>query len=352
MTQYLESIVKFVERNDIQTALHKLNSNYNYKTALNDIADNARFLINSELNKKIKQKLPFFDLLPVSQLNDAEHKPLDVLQRQDKFWAYAIPDHGYLPQRYINSRESDNTVSDLDQNPDKSYEEFRKRFKPQAYRLGHSVDWYLGNSVLTKEALCDILQYFIDGIFKKLYSDAMSTLFAAAFYKDRIIHAGKLFDTLDIMINGIDNSEVPACKITDLYVDSDVFLNMRSDGEWTVQPNDENSCTIVRNSDILGKIPITVYRTPDMAKGGAYRQLLTLPTQNGGFGMILPSDTRHLIFGIDRDGSDVMRLYKEDIGFWADDSSYTHRNQSCGFYGWMRIACCTLDNIHVQLGTI
>ena len=83
------------------------------------------------------------------------------------------------------------------------------------------------------------------------------------------------------------------------------------------------------------------------------QQLLVLPPNEGGFGLTLPGGTRELVLGMDgRNTGQYAKMPIRNPGLetFADNSSYTHRSQIIGYYGWMKTRIAVLDQAWLLLG--
>ena len=97
-----------------------------------------------------------YEVVPVQKGQEIDF-PIDFYQvtDRDKFWAYAIPDHGYLPQRYSSAGS----------------------VKVTTYRIGSTIDFWIR---YIEQARWDILarglEVYKNGYVKKINSDGWSTL--------------------------------------------------------------------------------------------------------------------------------------------------------------------------------
>jgi hypothetical protein len=108
-----------------------------------------------------------FQVVPVAKGVEIDF-PIDFYQAtdRDKFWAYAIPDLGYLPQRYAHSGS----------------------VKVTTYRIGSTIDFWIRH---IEQARWDILsrglEVYRNGYTKKLNSDGWSLLAASAYYRNIVV---------------------------------------------------------------------------------------------------------------------------------------------------------------------
>jgi len=126
-----------------------------------------------------------------------------------------------------------------------------------------------------------------------------------------------------------------------------------------------------------------VHNLSELSEGGDLYNLLTYPTVQGGFGMTIPLDTKHLVFGLNRNCSSNLILRRTKMRIYVDNSSrqwinkeYDYLNdvgisdknivtgcelssqitsdntQLTGFYGWLSVILATTDNNFVVLGAV
>jgi hypothetical protein len=82
---------------------------------------------------------------------------------------------------------------------------------------------------------------------------------------------------------------------------------------------------------------IDIQEHEDLGIGQPLQQLWTLPSGGGGFGLAMPGGTRELVLGMDgRNTGQYAKMPMRNPGLqtFPDNSSYTHRSQTSGYYGW------------------
>jgi len=272
--------------------------------------------------------------------------PIDFYQvtDRDKFWAYAIPDHGYLPQRYASAGS----------------------VQISTYRIGNSIDFWLS---YIEQARWDILsrgmEVYRNGFVKKLNSDGWSTLAAAAYYRNIVVNDNtalpnqltpRLLSLMQVFMkrNGGGNMTSNGFVLTDLYISPEAAASMRS---WDLSLVPESVRTQIfakkEGIPIANLFGIDIREHEDLGIGQPLQQLLTLPANQGGFGLVLPPGTRELVLGMDsRNTGQFAKMPIRNPGFetFPDNSSYTHRSQTIGYYGWGNVGFAALDNGWLLLG--
>ena len=339
--EFAKSVVNIVNSDYVQSAIATLNDDTDgsYEKAMRSIAMNCSPVVRSEVHKALQQTLPFYSLETITNEMRLALTPSTCGSlTDDRFWAYAIPDHGYLPQRLSMGNAATGGVPG----------------QPTIYRLGHSIDWWCGTALITSDFLCDIIQSYINGFIKKICNDAFNCVLSAAFHKNSVIVGDRLEDCLhNIMMHDIkDNDNIQS--LTDIYVSDEVFLGLSNTDDTKVVEITGNADEIyyIVNHNRVGEQTYTIHRTSKLNKGGEWHQLLVLAPDQGGLGLVQPKNTHSLIFGVNKNNNGQIHLYKNNMGFCPDTSSYTHRSQMLGFYGWMLMGCRVSDNKYVQLGAV
>jgi len=364
-----------------------------YSDALKVISRNAYPIINKEIDRILEEKLPFVTQVPLIGKEDPIRYSVQI---KKPVTCYAIPDHGYLPQRYVSNGECFYPMRDdwkqkheTETVKDEKEHKAPKKLKLSSYRLGHSIDWWISHGI-DSGGLCDMLTQYVDGIATKFYNDMITTLFAAAYYRNVVYSQNTnndMFNVIRRMDLGVlptdppvtgpnaDGSEYVPEKgvqgLTDLFVDEETYYGFKnvSNDKITVSLTDfaednskfrlticpvegrRTSCTVHRTPE-LGNDTVTFHDNGLERKGGAYYNLLTLSAKNGGFGLVTPRGCRRIMLGMNRNYSDEWLMYKQAFPIYPDNSSYTHRSQTLGFYGWARVACASIENRGLILGAL
>jgi len=164
----------------------------------------------------------------------------------------------------------------------------------------------------------------------------------------------------------MNGAEFGVNGMTDLFVSDELLAS-------------EEMFNLLRSKDL----DYIVRRVPELANDGDLYQLLTYPTDKGGFGMMMPLDTKHLIFGFNRNRSSDLVLRKTNMSIYIDGDSpssqwagedlcidgsdtkaiagrelrgkktsgVTH-SQTVGFYGWLSVIIATANSDMAVLGAV
>ena len=286
-----------------------------------------------------------FEVIRVAPMQEIDY-PIDFYQAtdRDKFWAYTIPDHGYLPQRYATAGS----------------------VKITTYRIGNSIDFWI---YYIANARWDILKRGIDvyknGFVKKVNSDGWSALMASAFYRNIVVNDNtalpnqltpRLMSLMQVFMkrNGGGNMTSNGFRLTDMYISPEAAASMRSwDLSLVPEGVRENIFSKREGVPLANIFGVDINEHDDLGIGQPLQQLLTLPTTEGGFGLVLPPTTREVVLGMDkRNTGRFAKMPIRNPGFetFPDNSSYTHRSQTIGFYGWGNLGFGVLDNGWLLLG--
>ena len=288
-----------------------------------------------------------FLTVPVAKGQEIDF-PIDFYQTtdRDKFWAYTIPDHGYLPQRYASAGS----------------------VKIGTYRIGSSIDFWIR---YIEQARWDVLsrglEVYRNGYTKKLNSDGWSCLAASAYYRNIVISddaaapnqlTPRLLSLMQVFMkrNGGGNMTSSGFQLTDLFISPEAAASMRS-WDLSLVPEKVRESMFAKREGIpiANLFGIDIQEHEDLGIGQPLQQLLTLPVgAGGGFGLVLPGGTREIVLGMD--GRNTGRFAKMPVRnpgleTFSDASSYTHRSQTIGYYGWMETGFCNLDNGWMLLGS-
>jgi len=312
------------------------NNRHDARTVMKLIAEAASPVVNKEIDRILAEKLPF-----VSSFGSLGEKEKSINVEIEDNAACGVPGHGYLPKSYTKTMPMD------------------------AYDIGYSVD--ISNKYIEQrreDIILRSLKQYINGITNKIYLDVMSLLLASAYYRN-IIHISPTNEPYDLLLR-MSGEEAGVNGITDLFVDDDMFNIWRSGQVVPTEPNG-----------------YSVHRLPELNEGGDLYKFLTFSADKGGFGMMMPIDTKHLVFGLNRNCSSNLILRKTKMSIYVDDSSrqwinkeYDYVNdvgisdknivtgcelsgqitsdntQLTGFYGWLSMICATIDNNCVVLGAV
>jgi hypothetical protein len=286
-----------------------------------------------------------FQVVPIAKGVEIDF-PIDFYQStdRDKFWAYAIPERGYLPQRYASSGS----------------------VKISTYRIGSTIDFHITHIEKARwDILARGLEVYKNGYVKKFNSDGWSTLMATAYYRNMIMSddtaapqqlTPRLISLMQVAMkrNGGGNMTSSGFQLTDLYISPEAAASMRSwDLSLVPEKVREQMFSKGAGTPIANLFGIDIQEHEDLGIGQPLQQLLTLPASEGGFGLILPGGTREVVLGMDgRNTGQFAKMPIRNPGLetFPDNSSYTHRSQTIGYYGWCNIGMATLDSGFLLLG--
>ena len=286
-----------------------------------------------------------YEVVPVQKGQEIDF-PIDFYQvtDRDKFWAYAIPDHGYLPQRYASAGS----------------------VKVTTYRIGSTIDFWIR---YIEQARWDILarglEVYRNGYVKKINSDGWSTLAATAYFRNIVVSddaasphqlTPRLLSLMQVFMkrNGGGNMTSSGFQLTDLYISPEAAASMRS-WDLSLVPEKVREAMFAKREGIpiANLFGIDIQEHEDLGIGQPLQQLLVLPASAGGFGLTLPGATKELVLGMDgRNTGQFAKMPIRNPGLetFPDNSSYTHRSQTIGYYGWMETGFANLDSGFLLLG--
>jgi len=287
-----------------------------------------------------------FQMIPVpkGQIIDFPIDSYQVTDR-DKYWAYAIPDHGYLPQRYMSSTS----------------------VQVSTYRIGNSADIWIRHIQQARwDQMARMLEVYKNGYVKKINSDGWSTLAAAAYYRNLVVSddtaaphqiTPRLLSLMQVCMkrNGGGNMRSSGFKLTDLYISPEAAASMRSwDLSLVPEKVREQMYSKSDGIPIANLFGIDIMEHEDLGIGQPLQQLFVLPAGQGGFGLNLPGGTREVVLGMDgRNTGQYCKMPVRNPGLetFVDNSSYTHRSQTMGVYGWVETGFCCFEPSFILLGT-
>lgn len=276
--------------------------------------------------------------------------PIDFYQNKDRdqYWAYAIPDSGNIPQRYVSTGSV--------------------MVKP--YRIGSAIDFYTEQLANARwDILTRGLEVYRNGFVKKLNADGWSTILAAARFRNVVIAdetappntiTPKLFSRMQVFMkrNGGGNMGNSGHTLTDVYISPEAAASIRSWGFDLVPESIRTQFYSVGAGMPINNIfGITLHEHEDLGIGMRLQQQFLNPEVNPngppGMGGELPPGKNELVIGMDRRNTGtylIQPIVNPGLQTWTEDSSYTLRSQTMGFFGWMNTAFCALSNEIFVLG--
>lgn len=267
--------------------------------------------------------------------------PLDFLApgTEKDFVAYTIPNHGYIPQRHI---ESDYVMV-------------------PTYDIANAIDWLLKYA---RDARWDIvgraMEVLENGFVKKMNDDGWHTLLAAGVDRNIVVYdsdagAGQFTKRLVSLMktvmrrNGGGNStSVNRAQLTDLYVSPEAIEDIRNWGLDQVDQFTRREIYIANDgAGALTRIfGVNLHALDELGEGQEY-QLYYSNVLAGG----LPAGDVEIVVGLDQSKRDSFIMpVRESVQIFEDEA--LHRQKRAGFYGWAEQGFAVLDNRRVILGSL
>ncbi len=252
------------------------------------------------------------------------------------FVAYTIPNHGYIPQRHV---ESDYVMIPV-------------------YPIGGSIDT---NLRYLRDQRWDVMGALMENLraqfTKKINDDGFHTLLAAAVdrniviydsdagagqFTKRVLSLGKLLMRRNA---GGNSTSLNRHRMTDLFLSPEAMEDIRN---WGVDQIDEVTRREIYlasdDSGVLSRIfGVNLRVLDELGDGQEYQRYLqeelgvTLPAGDVEFGLALD---------LSRNDSLIMPV-REQLQIFNDP--YLHRHQRAGWYGWMELGFGVLDTRIVAL---
>jgi len=265
--------------------------------------------------------------------------PLDLLSpgTEKDFVAYTIPNHGYIPERHV---ESDYVMV-------------------PTYDVGASIDYLLKYA---RDARWDVVgraMEVLEGSFvKKMNDDGWHTLLAAGLDRNIVVYdsdaAQGLFSKRLVSLmktvmrrNGGGNSaSTNRGMLTDMYTSPEAMEDIRN---WNVDQVDEvtrREIYTAADGAVNRIFGVNLHDLDELGEGQEY-QLYYSGVLNG----TLPASKVELVVGLDlRKRDSFIMPIREQVQIFEDDT--LHRQKRAGFYGWAEQGFAVLDNRRVILGAL
>jgi hypothetical protein len=312
----------------------------NRETAL---AANAEFAKALEL--PLRQGIMSGDILdgifePIRLAQGATPEfPLDFLApgTEKDFVAYTIPNHGYVPERHI---ESDYVMV-------------------PTYDVGASIDWLLKYA---RDARWDVVgraMEVLEGQFvKKLNDDGWHTLLAAGVDRNIVVFDSdasggqftkrlvSLMKTVMRRNGGGNSASNNRGQLTDLYVSPESMEDIRNWGIDQVDEVTRREIYTAADGTLNRVFGINLHDLDELGEGQEY-QLFFENVLNGS----VPSGDAEIVVGLDmRKRDSFIMPVREEVQIFEDDT--LHRQKRAGFYGWGEQGFAVLDNRRVLIGSL
>ena len=312
----------------------------NRETAL---AANAEFAKALEL--PLRQGIMSGDILdgifePIRLAQGATPEfPLDFLApgTEKDFVAYTIPNHGYIPERHI---ESDYVMV-------------------PTYDIGASIDWLLKYA---RDARWDVVgraMEVLEGQFvKKMNDDGWHTLLAAGVDRNIVVFDSdastgqftkrlvSLMKTVMRRNGGGNSASNNRGQLTDLYVSPEAMEDIRNWGIDQVDEVTRREIYTAADGTLNRVFGINLHDLDELGEGQEY-QLFFGSVLNGS----VPSGDSEIVVGLDmRKRDSFIMPVREEVQIFEDDT--LHRQKRAGFYGWGEQGFAVLDNRRVLIGSL
>ena len=267
--------------------------------------------------------------------------PLDFLApgTEKDFVAYSIPNHGRIPERYV---EGDYVMI-------------------PTFEIGSSIDWTLRYA---RDARWDIVSRALlvlqSSFVKKTNDDAWHTLLAAGVDRNILVYdadaaAGQFTKRLVSLLKtvmrrngGGNSSSINRGKLTDLYVSPEAIEDIRN---WGVDQVDEVTRREIYTADdgaasVTRIFSVNLHDIDELGVGQEYQNFYKSELS----GSLQASDVE-LVVGLDLSSNDsFVRPVRENVQVFEDDN--LHRQRRAGFYGFAEHGFAVLDNRRVILGSL
>lgn len=265
--------------------------------------------------------------------------PLDLLApgTEKDFVAYTIPNHGYVPEKHV---ESDYVMV-------------------PTYDVGASIDYLLKYA---RDARWDVVgraMEVLEGSFvKKMNDDGWHTLLAAGLDRNIVVYdsdavAGlfskrlvSLMKTVMRRNGGGNSASTNRGMLTDLYVSPEAVEDIRN---WNVDQVDEvtrREIYTAADGAVNRVFGVNLHDLDELGEGQEYQLYYT-----SALGGALPGSKVELVVGLDlRKRDSFIMPIREQVQIFEDDT--LHRQKRAGFYGWAEQGFAVLDNRRVILGAL
>lgn len=265
--------------------------------------------------------------------------PLDLLApgTEKDFVAYTLPNHGYIPERHV---ESDYVMV-------------------PTYDVGASIDYLLKYA---RDARWDVVgraMEVLEGSFvKKMNDDGWHTLLAAGLDRNIVVYdsdatAGlfskrlvSLMKTVMRRNGGGNSASTNRGILTDLYVSPEAMEDIRN---WNVDQVDEftrREIYTAADGTVNRVFGINLHDLDELGEGQEYQLYYS-----GALGGSMPGSKVEMVVGLDlRKRDSFIMPIREQVQIYEDDT--LHRQKRAGFYGWAEQGFAVLDNRRVILGAL
>jgi hypothetical protein len=265
--------------------------------------------------------------------------PLDFIApgTEKDFVAYTVPNHGYIPERHV---ESDYVMV-------------------PTYDIGASIDYLLKYA---RDARWDVVGRAMEvleaSFVKKMNDDGWHTLLAAAADRNIVVFDSdananqftkrlvSLMKTVMRRNGGGNSASTNRGILTDLYVSPEAMEDIRNWGVDIVDEITRREIYTAADGTLNRIFGVNLHDRDELGVGQEY-QLFYSSTLNGA----LPSGKAEVVVGLDlRKRDSFIMPVRQEVQIFEDET--LHRQKRAGFYGWAEQGFAVLDNRRVLLGAL
>ena len=265
--------------------------------------------------------------------------PLDFLApgTEKDFVAYTIPNHGYIPERHV---ESDYVMVPV-------------------YDIGSSIDYLLKYA---RDARWDVVGRAMEvleaSFVKKMNDDGWHTILAAGVDRNIVVFDSdaapnqftkrlvSLMKTVMRRNGGGNSASNNRGRLTDLYVSPEAMEDIRNWGLDHVDEVTRREIYTAADGTVNRVFGINLHDLDELGVGQQYQSFFGT-TLNGQ----MDSGDSEIVVGLDLSKSDSFIMpVREQVQIFEDET--LHRQKRAGFYGWAEQGFAVLDNRRVLLGSL
>jgi hypothetical protein len=265
--------------------------------------------------------------------------PLDFIApgTEKDFVAYTVPNHGYIPERHV---ESDYVMV-------------------PTYDIGASIDYLLKYA---RDARWDVVGRAMEvleaSFVKKMNDDGWHTLLAAAADRNIVVFDSdananqftkrlvSLMKTVMRRNGGGNSASTNRGILTDLYVSPEAMEDIRNWGVDIVDEITRREIYTAADGTLNRIFGVNLHDRDELGVGQEY-QLFYSSTLNG----TLPAGKAEVVVGLDlRKRDSFIMPVRQEVQIFEDET--LHRQKRAGFYGWAEQGFAVLDNRRVLLGAL
>ena len=262
--------------------------------------------------------------------------PLDFLApgTERDFVAYTIPNHGYIPERHV---ESDYVMV-------------------PTYDVGASIDYLLKYA---RDARWDVVGRAMEvleaSFVKKMNDDGWHTLLAAAVDRNIVVFDSdaaanqftkRLVSLMKTVMrrNGGGNSS----SANRGYVSPEAMEDIRNWGVDIVDEVTRREIYTAADGAVNRIFGVNLHDRDELGVGQEYQNFYSGASA---LNQTVPGSKSEIVVGLDlRKRDSFIMPVRQEVQIFEDDS--LHRQKRAGFYGWAELGFAVLDNRRVLLGAV